>query len=440
MNEEAAFIAALVAEPSDRAAALVFADWLEERGDPRGPMLRIDEVRAWMAPTYADPLPDLAAALETGKKVTQASKLLALIGEAAVPTLLALLRHATPIVRLRAVKALRLMGGRAKSAIPVLTELVKESGPENADVRQEAVRVLGALRVKGAVKDELAKGLDSSDAAERLAAVQAMSKLRTKTAADSLCKALADSSGDVRRAAAQQLRYVAGPTTPFAVEPLRKALADADAVVRSMAVVALRKIGPEAAAAAPDLLRIRDRTTGKERTELVEALGEVGVGIPEVLEVVLEELRGPTGTREAARVALTKWPAIPAPAAPALLEIVRNPNSGSPYWDGQLVRAGLQALARIVPPPPEVLAELRTQLAGERAVVVAGALGEIGPPAAPLLPELTAAFYRLEKHGNAYAIAKAIGQIGGEGIAALAQALGRAPTKDNLLPAAAAAG
>ena len=44
MSEEAAFIAALVAEPSDRTAALVFADWLDERGDPRGAMLRIDEV------------------------------------------------------------------------------------------------------------------------------------------------------------------------------------------------------------------------------------------------------------------------------------------------------------------------------------------------------------------------------------------------------------
>ena len=47
MSEEAAFVAALAANPTDKTAALVFADWLDDRGDPRGPMLRDDEVRAW---------------------------------------------------------------------------------------------------------------------------------------------------------------------------------------------------------------------------------------------------------------------------------------------------------------------------------------------------------------------------------------------------------
>jgi uncharacterized protein (TIGR02996 family) len=35
MNDEEAFQAALDADPNDRTARLVFADWLEERGDPR---------------------------------------------------------------------------------------------------------------------------------------------------------------------------------------------------------------------------------------------------------------------------------------------------------------------------------------------------------------------------------------------------------------------
>ncbi|HEY1192518.1 MAG TPA: TIGR02996 domain-containing protein, partial [Gemmata sp.] len=60
MSEEAGFVAALVAAPTDLTTALVFADWLEERGDPRGPMLRSDEVRAWMHPGYENPVPGLA--------------------------------------------------------------------------------------------------------------------------------------------------------------------------------------------------------------------------------------------------------------------------------------------------------------------------------------------------------------------------------------------
>jgi|GEM_PF-1060132 len=436
MNEEAAFIAALAADPSDRTAALVFADWLDERGDLRGAMLRIAEVRDWMAPTYANPLPSLRAAVETGKGILEASRILALIGEAAVPELVPLLTHEKPLVRLRAVKALGLMGTKAKAAIPALMEMVKGTNQEDTRARKEAVKLLGVMRAKQSVKDELAKGLDSSDAAERLAAVEAMAKLRTTTAASSLCKVLADESDAVRRAAAQQLRYITGPTTTFAVEPLRKALADPDAIVRSMSVVALGKIGPKAAAAVPDLLRLLNETAVAERRPLLVALAQIGIGIPEVLEVILAALRDPD-TREMACNMLAQWPSLPVSAAPAILEIVRNPNSGSVYWDTLLVRSGLLALTRIVPPPPEVLEEFRTQLAKSEVSVAAQALGEIGPPAAALLPELLAA---LDRRRDPYTIAKAIGKIGGEGITALVQVLEREPNEHEHLLGAAVAG
>ena len=41
MNEEAGFIAALLAEPDDRTTLLVYADWLDERADPRAEYLRL---------------------------------------------------------------------------------------------------------------------------------------------------------------------------------------------------------------------------------------------------------------------------------------------------------------------------------------------------------------------------------------------------------------
>src|SRR5437763_8606916 len=40
MNEST-FLAAILAAPHDWAPRLVFADWLEERGDPRGELLRL---------------------------------------------------------------------------------------------------------------------------------------------------------------------------------------------------------------------------------------------------------------------------------------------------------------------------------------------------------------------------------------------------------------
>lgn len=42
MSDDAAFIAAIRAAPGDDAARLVYADWLEERGDPRADYLRAE--------------------------------------------------------------------------------------------------------------------------------------------------------------------------------------------------------------------------------------------------------------------------------------------------------------------------------------------------------------------------------------------------------------
>jgi uncharacterized protein (TIGR02996 family) len=41
MDEEQAFLRAILSRPDDRAARLAFADWLDERGDPRGEVIRL---------------------------------------------------------------------------------------------------------------------------------------------------------------------------------------------------------------------------------------------------------------------------------------------------------------------------------------------------------------------------------------------------------------
>src|SRR4051794_23938090 len=49
MNEEAGFISALLAEPDERTTLLVYADWLDERGDSRAEFVRLlaAEKRDW---------------------------------------------------------------------------------------------------------------------------------------------------------------------------------------------------------------------------------------------------------------------------------------------------------------------------------------------------------------------------------------------------------
>ena len=50
---DAAFLAAIAADPSRELARLVYADWLDERGDPRGPVLRL-EGRLFALPETSD--------------------------------------------------------------------------------------------------------------------------------------------------------------------------------------------------------------------------------------------------------------------------------------------------------------------------------------------------------------------------------------------------
>lgn len=62
MDHEAAFLSAIRAAPGDATTRLVFADWLEERGDPRAAWVRDDAIWEWMAPDATHPVPRLLAA------------------------------------------------------------------------------------------------------------------------------------------------------------------------------------------------------------------------------------------------------------------------------------------------------------------------------------------------------------------------------------------
>jgi uncharacterized protein (TIGR02996 family) len=53
LSDEAAFLNAVRAAPSDQAPRLVYADWLDERADPRGELIRVEEEMRSL-PAFAD--------------------------------------------------------------------------------------------------------------------------------------------------------------------------------------------------------------------------------------------------------------------------------------------------------------------------------------------------------------------------------------------------
>jgi uncharacterized protein (TIGR02996 family) len=60
MLDDTAFIHAIEADPQDDATRLIYADWLEERGDPRGPFIRVQTELTRLLPG-ADSRDQLAA-------------------------------------------------------------------------------------------------------------------------------------------------------------------------------------------------------------------------------------------------------------------------------------------------------------------------------------------------------------------------------------------
>ena len=274
MNDEAAFIAAIAAAPEEQHLPLVFADWLDDRGDPRGAWIRHHAVRPWMPPTYENPAPKLLAALTADKRVLDVRRAAEAIGEPIVPGLIELLKHAKPRVRQQACMCLRNIGKRAKGAVPALLEALGDperdvreqaakalkdigtAGVTDTDqlkaaltdddwsVRRAASKMLGSMRAKGNVLQELVTQFDSPDADDRREAIRGLMQLDTADAVPAFDRALDDPEVAVREVTVQALGRL---KFADASEALCRAMKDRVATIRKSAVRQLGSGGRYAA-------------------------------------------------------------------------------------------------------------------------------------------------------------------------------------------------
>ena len=124
----------------------------------------------------------------------------------------------------------------------------------------------------------------------RLAAAEGLPK--TKRAVEPLIRALQSNEKSVRLSALGSL-WDLGPLAVDAVGPLTVCLRDADPDIRWRAARAIERIGPAAAAAIPDLIRLwRRRSLGSnEREWYLAAIGSLGPDPPETIPALLSGLR-----------------------------------------------------------------------------------------------------------------------------------------------------
>jgi uncharacterized protein (TIGR02996 family) len=144
--EEAGFWSAIAESPDDKVPRLIFADWLEERNDPRGPLLRDQHFWQDLHPDCRDPVQAVLAVLDarpfdSGKHLRQAATM---VGAPLVPGLLERCRAAKSSGHVAAADLLAALS--SDCLLPILPDLI-ELLPRHADALAPALARLGSAAV-----------------------------------------------------------------------------------------------------------------------------------------------------------------------------------------------------------------------------------------------------------------------------------------------------
>ncbi|QDU77346.1 HEAT repeat protein [Bremerella volcania] len=215
-------------------------------------------------------------------------------------------------------------------------------------------------------------------------------------------KLIADlkAGGDTAYQAADEL---ADAPADKAVPALTEALGSDDSELQRRAARTLAQFGKEAHTATPALAKLLDSPIAKVRAYAAYALGKIGNGsskaLPKLIELITDE--DPTVRREALE---------------ALLEMDADPNVTLPIMVDVLEKADpamvLPVLSEMAEKGEKAIPRLRKALQNEKAAYWACLVAaEMGPDAAPAVPELTAVLDNKDPEVRMHALI-ALGEIG----------------------------
>jgi uncharacterized protein (TIGR02996 family) len=343
--EEAAFLRALVAAPKDRTARLVYADWLDERSDPRAAWLRDDwvwervrrEPLRWLTPDPRGPIASLLEALDPSAghgRPEVVGALLGMLGGSAVEAVRAWVRERDTFDRWDVARGLLEAFRPVKlRTVPVLIKPLARSG------WYECWEAVTDLRFHGPAAAPAAKALLK-------VAGRSWDELEERECHDVVARAVYETLGAIGPAAA-----AAVPTLAYAAH------------YSDEAFTALLAIHPDPDLVAEHICCDEDRSAAVG-VGLVRALDPTGTG---ALTRILRTRPG-RGAQAAAEL-LGHMGAEATSAVPAMLEVFQNLKGN---WNCHFLRQLLaEALARIddpaaVPVLRAVLAEYEQPGAPDR--------------------------------------------------------------------------
>ncbi|HKI30664.1 MAG TPA: HEAT repeat domain-containing protein [Gemmataceae bacterium] len=360
-------------------------------------------------------------------------------GALAIEPLLLSIRSATSLTREQRDQLPLILATIGPSTIPAL---VRDLRDEHVHVRAIAVAALGRLHAVDTVPLLVALARDPSDVVRQnlIEALGTLGSAGTRPAGPK--------RGHGRRLGwrGRGIGWLLGWKTggvpaslsnpvDLAVATLQSALADDSVAVRTQAALALGRIGPPAAAVAPELIALLKDADETVRCQAAEALGQVGGEGAAAVAALVELLPDASApVKAAAARALGALKTAAAPAVPSLVPLLQD-------RDESVRTAAAEAIAQVGSlngAATETLIEGLTSPDNIVRAQTAEALGTIGAGAEEAAPALVKAMKDDNDRVRAKAV-EALGKIGESAAGAAVPGLVRAlRDQDNWVSALAA--
>jgi HEAT repeat protein len=369
----------------------------------------------------------------------RACSALPIYGNVAIGPLLGSLRLVTPLTKEQRTEIPLILEKIGPSIIPAL---VRQLHDPNHDVRAIVAAALGHLHALETLTALAALANDPSDEVRQSVARAIGSLGGSSTGSARTRHGGGRRRGSLTQAIWQAIRRNKRPApqppcdpTELAVATLESGLGDTSSSVRIEAALALGRIGPDAAAAAPRLIRLSREPHEAVRCQAAQALGEIGDQDGATVAALVDLLQDASAAvKVSAARALGALRTAAAPSVQALVPLLQD-------HDESVRTAAAEAIAQVGPLDHATTDNLSDGLVSADNVVraqTADALGTIGAAAEEAAPALVKATTDDNDRVRASAV-EALGKIGEPAAAIAVPGLVRAlRDRDNWVSALAA--
>jgi len=325
--------------------------------------------------------------------------------QAAITTLLSLLKDNDSEVRSSAASVLSDLGNASPEVMTGLLSLLKDNDPAVCSNAASALSDLGNASPE--VMTGLLSLLKDNESEVRSMAVSALSRLGNASpeVMTGLLSLLKDNESEVRSMAAYALGRL-GNASPEVVTELLSLLKDNESEVRSMAVSALSRLGNASPEVVTELLSLLKDNEAEARFHAAYALGQLGNASPEVVTELLSLLKdNESEVRSRTAASLSQLDNASPEVVTELLSLLKDNES-------EVRSNAASALSRLGNASPEVVTELLSLLKDNESTVrsrAAFALSRLGNASPEVVTELLSL---LEDNNKRYRAASALSDLG----------------------------